>query len=424
LLPRSQLLAVSVYWLGINALFGGYEIFGQQRVKEIVGDVGRGRSIGAVELTAALVAIIVQPTIGTISDYTQTRWGRRKPFILIGAALDVVFVVGIASSHTLVSLTAFLVLLMFSANFAQGPLQGYVPDLVPERQVNIASALVGFMRLGGLVLGAAIVSTGAFTQEYELPLIFLGFFEFALAVVTVIFVREGPVAKPRHGRSWLSIATEAWGLDALRERGFVFMTLTRLMFLAVPAAFVNFAYWYMQDSMGLAGVELTLWTVIGLGTIGSGAAIGSLASERATRTFGRKKVAWFGGVLMGIGILFIAFGPTPPAVMPGLILLGLGSGAYIAVDWAIMTSTIPRISSGRYMGLANIANSISGPVATIFGGIVLDAASDALGLGAGPRAAVLTGLIFLAIGSLTIIPVRPRVEAPGDVQLAAAPAPS
>ena len=47
----------------------------------------------------AILAIIVQPTVGSISDYTVSRWGRRKPFIVVGSLLDVVFLVGIADGE-------------------------------------------------------------------------------------------------------------------------------------------------------------------------------------------------------------------------------------------------------------------------------------------------------------------------------------
>ncbi len=53
-----------------------------------------------------------------------------------GRSLDVVFLIGIASSNTLLAIAAFVALLQFSSNFAQGPFQGYVPDLVPAPQVG------------------------------------------------------------------------------------------------------------------------------------------------------------------------------------------------------------------------------------------------------------------------------------------------
>ena len=77
-----------------------------------------------MSISGAIIAIIVQPTIGSISDYTISRWGRRKPYIFIGSVLDVVFLIGIASSNTLLAIAAFIALLQFSSNFAQGPFQG------------------------------------------------------------------------------------------------------------------------------------------------------------------------------------------------------------------------------------------------------------------------------------------------------------
>ncbi len=419
LLPPTQLLAISVYWLGISAMWGGYEIFGQQKVESFVGVATRGQTMGFLEFGAAIVSIIVQPTVGTISDYLQSRWGRRKPFIFVGALLDVVFIYGVATSQSLLALSAFLLLLAFSSNFAQGPFQGYVPDLVADRQVNTASAVIGFMRLMGLIIGAALVSTGSATGDYALPLILIGVFEAVLAMITVAFVREGPAARPRHGKSWSKIALEAWGTDALRERGFIFMTLTRLLFLMGPAVFVNISLFYVRDSLGQTGADQTVWLTIGVAAIAVGSAFGAIPAGRLADRFGRKQVVWSAAAIAIVGILLIARAATPVEALPGLLLLGLGNGLYIAIDWALMTSTIPKVASGRYVGLANIANSISGPLALIIGGRILDEVTRTSGLDAGPRVAILVGIAFLVAASILLIPVKPRVEPPGEVQLLA-----
>ena len=292
-----------------------------------------------------------------------------------------------------------------------------MPDLVPDRQVNVASALVGLMRLIGVIAGATIVATGASTGNYALPLIVIGLIEAGLALVTVLTVREGPHAKPREGRSWSRIALEAWGTDALRERSFVYMTLTRLMFLAGPSIFVNLSLYYMEGSMALTGSTLQFWLTVGTLTIGIGTVVGTVSSAWIAQRLGRKTVAWAAAVICAVGIVLIVRAASPLEAVPGLVLLGLGSGTYIAVDWALMTSTIPKVSSGRYMGLANIANSISGPIGLIVGGFVLDAVTRSAGLDAGPRAATLVGLIFLIAAVLLLIPVQPRVEPPGELQL-------
>jgi hypothetical protein len=96
LLPATRLLLISVYWFGINAVWGGYEWFGQAQVELLAGTSMRGTMTGLLEMLGALVAIAVVPTAGVISDYTTTRFGRRKGYIITGASLDLVFLAGLA----------------------------------------------------------------------------------------------------------------------------------------------------------------------------------------------------------------------------------------------------------------------------------------------------------------------------------------
>src|SRR5206468_13033159 len=131
---------------------------------------------------------------------------RRKPYIVIGAVLDVVFLIGIATSNTYLSVVAFVVLLQVSSNFAQGPFQGYVPDLVPAAQVGLASGLMGVMIVLGRIGGVAIASVGLFTGSFVAATIGLGLLELTTALVTIFIVDEGRGAPPRGSRSWLDIA--------------------------------------------------------------------------------------------------------------------------------------------------------------------------------------------------------------------------
>jgi MFS family permease len=101
--------------------------------------------------------------------------------------------------------------------------------------------------------------------------------------------------------------------------------------------------------------------------------------------------------------------PSPPVAVAGLTLMGMGAGAYLAVDWALMTETIPLVESGRYMGLANIANSIAGPLGLVIAGpFVIDAFTRAGLIEVGPRAAVAFGIVALALAAVVLVGVHPR----------------
>src|SRR5882762_2832468 len=144
-LPNGHLVRISLYWLGLTAIDGAVGLFVQNRLNYYgyVDKLEIGRTLFLISIPVAVLSILVQPTVGAISDYTVSRWGRRKPYIVIGSLLDLVFLAGIASANSVLILAAFVALLSISTNIARGPFQGYVPDLIAEKQVGMASALVG-----------------------------------------------------------------------------------------------------------------------------------------------------------------------------------------------------------------------------------------------------------------------------------------
>jgi len=426
-LPRTQLFTLTVYWFGIQAIWGGYEAFGQKQVQLLVGESVKGTSIGILEMTGALIAILVQPTAGTLSDYTATRWGKRKAYIIVGATFDLIFLCGLAlvaipepasgtwdgqalgTAPLIIAYVVCFLGLQLSSNAAQGPYQGYVPDLVPERQVGTASGLMGVMRLTGLMTGTIIMAVGSAANLWGPALVCIGLIELTLAVITFLYVREGPTARPREGRSWLAIAGEAWGTDVLRERSFLFMSTVRLCFLAGTGIFVNVLLYYLEDAMGMVDPEERgLWQVAGAGLVLAGSLVAAPLSAAISNRTGRKPVILGAILIAGVGIAGLAAAPTIWLAIPAIVLLGVGGGAYLAVDWALMTEVIPLVASGRYMGLGNIANSIAGPIGLLVGGLVLDAFTRGGDPGLGVRAAVALGILFLVGAAVALTGVRPR----------------
>ena len=161
-------------------------------VEDLVGKEMSAIGLAVISGVAVIASILVQPTVGVISDYTITRWGRRKPYILIGGVFDMLFLYGIASSNTFVALVAFYFLIQVSSNFAQGPFQGYVPDLVPARQVGMASGLMGLMIVLGTVAGAGIAALGGKEGgSLFAATLALGAVEIVAMVIVVTRVHEG-----------------------------------------------------------------------------------------------------------------------------------------------------------------------------------------------------------------------------------------
>jgi MFS family permease len=427
-LPWSQLVQISIYWFGINAVWGGWEVLNQEKVPALFGEQMTGRAMFPIELLAAVVAIAVQPTVGCVSDYTMSRWGRRKPYIAIGATLDVVFLVGVATAAGPLAFVAFLLLLEFSSNFAQGPFQGYIPDLVPEEQVATASALVGMMSTLGVIGGVLFLSFGyRLGEDFTIPALVLGLIELATALGTVAFVREGRAAKSRDGRSWWQIAREAWGTDILRERSYVWLLASRFFVLAGSAFVANWAIIWMERALGFDSDAKGTWVTITLGSAAIATALATLPAARVSDRTGRKPVIWAACVVGAIGTATFAFAPVIEVAVAGGVLVGVGSGMFLAVDWALLSELVPKASSGRYMGMSNLATALQAVVAVLFGGLVLDVvANGALGVPAdfasSPRFAIAIGVAFYAVGAALLVPVREPARRPVTGTIAREPA--
>ena len=410
-LPVSQLVRLSLYWLGLSAVFAGIGgiLTGRLQFAHLVPAGTEGEAYVRMTLVGTLIAIIVQPTVGTISDYTRSRWGRRKPFIVIGSVLDVVFLFGIASSNTVLAIAAFMILLQFSSNFAQGPFQGYVPDLVPAPQVGLASSLVGLFSVLGNVTGFAIAAVAVATNQFFLATMALGMVELVTMIGVVVRVDKGPAPRDRAGRPWRSIVGEAWGTDILRERSFLFLLGSRFFVLMGAAVLVNMQTFYLAQSLRLDQRDTGAAQLAVLGVVLVGNILAVVPAGRLSDRVGRKRIIYLACLLGGIGLAIVAIAPSVPIALIGGGLFGIGSGSFLAVDWALMTDIIPKAESGRYMGISNVATASSGIVATaIAGGIVMDRVNAISGYGSGPRAAILVGVVAYALGALLLRPVDER----------------
>ncbi len=418
-LPMSQLVTLSIYWFGIQTIWGGLNItIIPGRLDDLSRD-SQGTLLAVIMLAGALAPILIQPTVGVISDYTVTRWGRRKPYIVIGTLLDLVFLAGLALNNDFVAMVAFYFLLQVSSNFAQGPFQGYVPDLVPARQVGIASGLMGLMLTLGTIAGVGIATLGGLTANVPLATVALGAVELVTMVILVATVDEGRSAPPRT-RRWIEIAGSAWGRDILQQRDVLWLLLVRLLFLGAYNATL-IAVGYFRRSHGLPDSEADATVFLATAIVGVSTAVAAIPGGRLSDRLGRRPVIWAAAAVAGAGLVGVALSPTPGLAVASWVPFGIGMGIFLSADWALMADVIPKHTAGRYMGILNAGTAMAGPVFIIVAGPVQDLTAAAFGDGVGPRAAMAVAAAFVAMSALALTRVDPRrreeIDAPAPTAL-------
>jgi MFS family permease len=290
---------------------------------------------------------------------------------------------------------------------------------------------MGVMIILGGMAGAGIVALGYLQLEvaadvvavqaaFYWPTIALGVLEVTTMIVLVLTVSEGRAAPDRGGRSWLQIARSTWGTDILRERSYVWLLSSRLCYLAMPGVITAYAVFVLERSFGLPPADAgPLLFLIG-GLIAAGTALAVVPAAWLSDRVGRKRVIYISFGLAALGVSLLAAAPSVPMALAALVPIGLSAGAFLTVDWALMTDIIPKATTGRYMGISNVATATAGPLGLTIAGVVLAVVTaaglpavggsdvDSALLGAAPRASIAVTLVFIALAALALTRVDER----------------
>ena len=384
--------------------------------------------------------------------------------LVIGASPSFLGPANAGASRAFLVLIVGMALLQASANVAQGALQGLIPDIVPEHQRGQASGvksvfellpifvviLIGPLVDAGriwLVIGIAMASyaiTAAInvlgvreTPLREKPAGSLLAPILRLVALTAIFVgstqvivwlvkaggrwlREGGVAQAAQvgllgivglvgmaGAIFVGVYAGAWvgiGPEARQQKSFIWWVINRLLFLAAVGSIQGFALYYLRDFLGIpnaASMTTVLLGMVALFLLPAALGGGFLADR-----FGRKRLVALAGLIAaaGTGLLLLARGL--PLVLVSGCVIGLATGIFMAVNWALGTDLAPAAQAGKYLGISNLAGAGAGIVGAGIGGPLADA-FNALrpGLGYLVIFAIYGGLFLLSVAALSQVHV-------------------
>lgn len=147
-------LTFNAYWLGLSALSNTMTpLVVPLLVQQFIGEELKGTYYGNLRLWTLMVAILVQALAGLLSDRSTSRWGRRRPFILLGTLGDLVMIALIGFSAGMEGpagywfLFTMVILMMVTTNIAHGATQGIIPDLVPAEKRGRFSAVKALLEI-------------------------------------------------------------------------------------------------------------------------------------------------------------------------------------------------------------------------------------------------------------------------------------
>lgn len=371
----------------------------------MVDDSVKNTRLGLMAGASSVLVLILVPLVGTLSDRLRSKFGRRRPFYLPASFLVGVSVVLIAPSRYY----PFLFALMLMMHVAQGcwfPNHALIRDIVPlERRGRIAG-LTSLMGTAGMML-AHVLSPGLVSSGRMMTLALIAALTNILCNLQVALgIKERPTtdAPVRSITSWKEVYLP--DLKSLGSLGW--LAAVNLLTQMGAVAMTCFLLYFIKDQIDSENFNETFRNV---NLIGAGAALpAALGAGWIADRFGRKRILIVACALQIVALINFLVSPWVHSTLyvTGL-LFGLGSAAYWALYWTILSDLVPKGETGKYLGLIQYTTIIPWAVVPP----ALGAVVDGFGAASGRGYTILFILIaiLLTIGMLLILKIPETLKA-------------
>lgn len=362
---------------------------------EAIAPATKERDLGLVLGVGALLALLSNPLFGRLSDRTTTRWGMRRPWLVLGAVFGAAGLAVVALADGVVVVGVGWCVAQVAYNAALAAHAATLPDQVPVARRGAISGLVGITTLVSVVAGALLTTVLAddlarFLVPAAIALTLVGLF--------AVTLRDRVTSsKPRLTASGF---IGSFVFDPRRHPDFAWAWLTRFTFVFAVATGLTYLPYFLSDQLGVPTEDVpgrvAVATVAAMVATVLTSVAGGIVSDRIGR---RKPFVIVAAIVAMVGLILVALSGSFTQLLIGEVVLGLGAGCFYAVDLALITEVLPDAdAAGKDLGVLNMANalpqSLAPAVAPVF-----------LAIGGYPLL-FLTGAVVGIVGALLVTRIR------------------
>ncbi len=371
-----QILNMNVGFLGIQYSFG----LQQTAINPIFLYLGAPEDmLPILNIAGPVTGFIVQPIIGAMSDKTwSVRWGRRKPYFLIGALMGSICLFAFPNSPVLWFAVGLLWILDVGNNMAMEPYRAFVGDKLPEKQLSLGyqmqSLFVGagiLLANGSIVLfqylfGSETVEVAGTIPQWLYYSFYIGAF---LSLTTILWsVLKTPEIPPsaeemieinkikamKFGQKVAKPFIEI--VDAVKDMPKFMWRIGAVYLFQWYALFI---YWQFttplfRTTMGFTTSEAASQAAKLSLTYNTVTMLVALALVPLTSRFGGKKIYSLSLVGTSIALFSIPFITDPNLVLLPMVLFGIGWAAMMGIPYTMVSQVVPQERRGVYMGILNM----------------------------------------------------------------------
>ena len=370
-----QIFNMNVGFLGIQYSFG----LQQTAINPIFLYLGASEDmLPILNIAGPVTGLIVQPIIGALSDKTWSlKWGRRKPYFLIGALLGSICLFMFPHSPVLWFAVGLLWILDVGNNVAMEPYRAFVGDKLPEKQLSLGYQMQSlFCGLGTLLAtGSILLFQYLFGEEADVAgtipqWIYYSFYIGAILSLTTILWSVFKTAEIPPNEEELKEINKIKNLSLLNKIAKPFLEIGDAVkempkFMWKIAAvylfqwYALFVYWQFSTplfmkTMGYSISEAGSQSAAMSLTYNTTTMLIALILVPLTLRFGNKKMYALSLFGTALALFCIPFITDPLLVVLPMILFGNGWAAMMGIPYTMVSKIVPQERRGVYMGILNM----------------------------------------------------------------------
>ena len=355
-------------------------------------------AFGVISGIAGVCALIAYPLAGALSDRTTSRFGRRRPWILIGTLIFAIGLLLLGLQTSLVGIGIFWSIALIGFCVLSAAITATISDQVPVGQRGLVSGWISAPQAVGIIVGLGLVTSLALSQVLGYALVA------GLLVVLVLpflfFVRDAVLPVEARPPFTMSALMAGFWISPIKHPDFGWTLLGRILVNLGNALGTTLLLYFIMFGLhrektaedDLVSLTLVYMVFVILASI----ILGWISDES-----GRRKVfVIVAALLQAIAAMLLAFIPDFGVTFIAAGLLGLGYGCFLSVDQALATQVLPDPHTrGKDLGIMNIATAVPQAIAPLLGAWVVAAIAGFTGLFA-------LSAIVAILGALAIVPVK------------------
>lgn len=404
-LPLAQLLWMGAFWFAVSFVWGALlTVVVPAELLRFVPESQKGLYLGLLFAGGAVVAMVVSPLAGALSDRSTLPMGRRRPFVVAGVVLAVPGLLGMRYAPSYTTFAASLLWVQFAVNLAASAFNGLIPDKVPAVQRGAMSGVMGGMTMGGTIaaalLSGRLVGAGMTGAVYWV---------IAAILITATAAIVGKVSETPLGRAPVFVLRafiRAFWIDPRRYPDFAWLFATRGLVMLGFYTIITFLQFFIRDTLHFSRPQAAQATgTLSAVVIAAGVLIAIVAGPVSDR-IGRKGIVSTAGIFLAFTGLGLLFQPPFHTLLWIGVLFGVGYGAYQSVDWALAIDVLPSgHSAAKDLGIWGIANTLPQVLAPAVAGPLLDV-FNRTGPNVGYSVIFSLAMVEVALGSVFVWKIK------------------